>query len=74
MWRHTLDLRKTPTSPDRILSATNSFSSLNVATATFPSDKTVFARDNSLWERTILCKSSTATITGNIILFAWKCA
>ncbi|MBI1857386.1 hypothetical protein HY003_01680 [Candidatus Saccharibacteria bacterium] len=46
--------RKTPPSPDRILSATNSFSSLDVATATSPSDKTVFAQDNSLWERTIL--------------------
>ncbi len=53
-----LDLRKTPPSPDRILSATNSFSSLDVAKATSPSDKTVFARDNSLWERTILRKSS----------------
>ncbi len=53
-----LDLRKAPPSPDRILSATNSFSSLNVATATSPSDKTVFARDNSLWERAILRKSS----------------
>ncbi len=56
-----LDLCKTPPSPDRILSATNGFSSLNVATATSPSDKTVFARDNSLWERTILRKSSIAT-------------
>ncbi|MBI1856954.1 hypothetical protein HY003_02200 [Candidatus Saccharibacteria bacterium] len=46
--------RKTPPSPDRIISAANSFSSLNVATATSPPDKTVFARDNSLWERTIL--------------------
>ncbi|MBI1856695.1 hypothetical protein HY003_03215 [Candidatus Saccharibacteria bacterium] len=55
-----LDLRKAPPSPDRILSATNSFSSLNVATATSPSDKTVFARNNSLWERTILRKSSLA--------------
>ncbi|MBI1857138.1 UvrD-helicase domain-containing protein [Candidatus Saccharibacteria bacterium] len=53
-----LDLRKTPPSPDRILSATNGFSSLDVAMATSPSDKTVFARDNSLWERTILRKSS----------------
>ena len=53
-----LDSPKTPPSPDRILSATNSFSSLDVAMATSPSDKTVFARDNSLWERTILRKSS----------------
>ncbi|MBI1856830.1 hypothetical protein HY003_00600 [Candidatus Saccharibacteria bacterium] len=57
-WSFLLDLCKTPPSPDRILSATNSFSSLDVATATSPSDKTVFAQDNSLWEWTILRKSS----------------
>ncbi|MBI1856743.1 hypothetical protein HY003_01840 [Candidatus Saccharibacteria bacterium] len=48
-------------SPDRLTSATNSFSSLDVAKATSPSDKTVFARADSPWERGILRKSSRNT-------------
>ena len=63
-----LDLSQTPSSPDRITSATNSFSSprlsfrqdgqVDVAMAPSPSDKTVFAQADSVWERTILRKSS----------------
>ncbi|MBI1856806.1 hypothetical protein HY003_00740 [Candidatus Saccharibacteria bacterium] len=53
-----LDLRKAPPSPDQFILAGSGLSSLDVAKATSPSDKTVFARDNSLWERTILHKSS----------------
>ncbi|MBI1856815.1 prepilin peptidase [Candidatus Saccharibacteria bacterium] len=59
VWRlHLLALRKAPSSPDRLTSATNSFSSLDVPSGTSPSDKTVFARADSLWERGILRKSS----------------
>ncbi|MBI1856890.1 hypothetical protein HY003_01875 [Candidatus Saccharibacteria bacterium] len=53
-----LDLRKAPSSPDQLTSATNSFSSLDVPSGTSPSDKTVFARADSPWERGILHKSS----------------
>ena len=66
-----LDLRKTPSSPDRITSAANSFSSsrlsfrqdgqVDVPSGTSPSDKTVFARADSVRERTILRKSSRAS-------------
>ena len=65
-----LDLSQTPSSPDRITSATNSFSSprlsfrqdgqVDVAMAPSPSDKTVFAQADSVWERTILRQFSTA--------------
>ncbi|MBI1857255.1 hypothetical protein HY003_04340 [Candidatus Saccharibacteria bacterium] len=53
-----LDLSQAPPSPDRLTSATNSFSSLDVPSGTSPSDKTVFARADSSWERGILRKSS----------------
>ena len=86
--RGKLDLRKTPSSPDRITSATNSFYSPRLSfrtsclsdrkarqdlsviltdrradrsmypSGTSPSDKTVFARADSPWERAILRKSS----------------
>ncbi|MBI1857056.1 hypothetical protein HY003_01410 [Candidatus Saccharibacteria bacterium] len=54
--------RKASPSPDQIISAGSSLSSLDVAMATSPSDKTVFARDNSLWERTSFRKSSRADL------------
>ncbi len=54
-----LDLRKAPSSPDRLTSVANSFSSLDVPSGTSPSDKTVFARADSPWERGILRKSSS---------------
>ncbi len=64
----TLDLRKAPSSPDRLTSATNSFSSLDVPSGTSPSDKTVFAGYNSPWERGILRKSSTPNVKYQTIL------
>ncbi|MBI1856909.1 cytochrome o ubiquinol oxidase subunit IV [Candidatus Saccharibacteria bacterium] len=63
-----INLPKTPSSPDRILSAANSFSSVDATRATSPSDKTVFARDNSLWERMILGKSSLIGYIASIVL------
>ena len=78
-----LDLRKARSSPDRINSATNSFSSLDVSTNTSPSDKTVLARANSPPERTILRKSSREkfgrkywafiiAVTGIVLLFTYS--
>jgi len=58
MKRYILDLRKAPSSPDRIISAANGFSSLDVSSDTSPSEKTVFARANSPWKLAILRKSS----------------
>ncbi|MBI1856673.1 peptidoglycan bridge formation glycyltransferase FemA/FemB family protein [Candidatus Saccharibacteria bacterium] len=66
-----LDLRKAPSSPDRLTSAANSFSSLDVPPGTSPSDKTVFARADSSWERGILRKSSKplAKASGSKVVF-----
>ncbi|MBI1856728.1 hypothetical protein HY003_03385 [Candidatus Saccharibacteria bacterium] len=52
--------RKVPSSPNRITSATNGFSSLDVLSGISPPDKTVFARANSSREQGILRKSSSA--------------
>ncbi len=51
--RPLLDSYKVVLSEDRITSLANSFSYLDVS-----SDKTIFARANSPWERAILRKSS----------------
>ena len=75
-----LDPRKTPCVPDRITSATNSFSSprlsfrqdgqVDVPLGTSPSDKTVFARDNSSWERAISHKSSAESLQISVESFS----
>lgn len=57
-----LDPPKTPSSPDKIISTTNSHFALGVPLTTYASDKAVFARDNSLLERTISRKSSKNNI------------
>ena len=70
-----LDLRKALCAPDRILSAVNCFSSsrlsprqVDVAMATPPSDKTVFARSDPPWERAILRKSSLGFLISDLRL------
>jgi hypothetical protein len=57
----TLDLRKNPTPPHQISPAANRFSSVNVANAMLPSEKTVFAWGDLGWVCAILRKSSTHT-------------
>ena len=57
-----LDLRKAPLPSGQIRPATNCFSSINVAMATFLSDKTVFTCSDLPWKRAILCKSSISPV------------
>jgi hypothetical protein len=57
-----LDLRKNPTSPHPISPAANCFSSVNVAKAMLPSDKTIFAWGDVAWVRAILRKSSLGSV------------
>jgi LmbE family N-acetylglucosaminyl deacetylase len=58
IYRYILGLRKNPKPPPQISPAANCFSSVNVAEAMLPSEKTVFARGDLGWVHAILRKSS----------------